>query len=402
MPNPHFDVQVISRGGGRSAVASASYRSGTKITAKPSRVSVVASASYRSGERLYDAQADKSFDYTRKEDVQHKEILVPAEAPSWATDRETLWNQVEAGEKRKDAQLARDIIAALPRELDTDQHIALVREFVIENFVAQGMIADVAIHDKPASDGGNNPHAHIMLTMREIDSEGFGKKNREWNQPDRVSAWRHSWETLTNRYLETTGKEERVSLQSYAAQGIDQTPQKHVGYEAWHLEEKGIETQKGDQNRRAHHTNIMRDILREPPPPEPANSVHEETALDLKQVGLALKSESEPLSPAADLRQVVQNLTDNEGTATATTESVDAWQQHRDTLTSIMTNTLQRTLQASGEMIQRIGLAARTFREWVGTWRENEQTEPASSPSHEPWTERIRHWKQDKEHTYEW
>jgi hypothetical protein len=454
MPNPHFDVQVISRGGGKSVVASASYRSGTRIAAKtPVMTSVVASASYRSGEKLHDARADKTFDYTRKEDVRHKEILAPPEAPAWVTDRETLWNQVEAGEKRKDAQLARDIIAALPRELDADRQIALVRAFVLENFVAEGMIADIAIHEKEASDGGSNPHAHIMLTMRAVDAEGFGKKNRDWNRPDRVSAWRASWETLTNQFLEVAGRDERLSLESYAAQGIDQTPQKHMGYEAWHLEEKGVETDKGNQNRQIRHHNTLRDVMRGLIGPEAPKAELEEpeTARDLKQVSLALLPESETLSDAPNLRQVGQDLADSSGASGAPAEAWqdaaqqhraalaqviattihhapdgsaatgagqetvsgeaaaswgDAEQQHRATLTQILATTLHRTLQASGELIQRIGLAARAFRERTSQWGQTEQGdgERSGRPSAPPerWTERILSQRREKEHAHDW
>ncbi len=134
MPNAHFDVQIIGRGGGhrrgRSSVAASAYRSGTVVStlAAASMMlgsSAVASAAYRSGETLYDSQAEKTFDYRGKEDVLHTEILTPTDAPVWAADRQLLWNQVEVVErKRKDAQLARDVIAALPRELTTAQQIA--------------------------------------------------------------------------------------------------------------------------------------------------------------------------------------------------------------------------------------------------------------------------------------
>lgn len=269
MPNAHFDVVVISRGGGhrtRSVVGASAYRSGTKVAALAiagmvSTTSVVASAAYRSGEKLYAMEAERYFDYTRKEDVLHQEIMLPENAPVWAADRQMLWNRVEAVEKRKDAQLARDVIAALPRELNTEQQIALVREFVQTQFVSHGAIADIAIHDKESSDGGRQPHTHIMLTMREISVDGFGKKKREWNKPTLVSEWRDAWEQITNRHLEAAGRSERLSLRSYKEQGIDKIPGKHLGYEAWHLEQKGEETRKGDHNRAVNHENAMREII---------------------------------------------------------------------------------------------------------------------------------------------
>jgi hypothetical protein len=273
MPNQHFDVQIISRSGGhrggRSSVASSAYRSGTVVSALAAASmmlgsSAVASAAYRSGETLYDMQAEKTFDYRAKEDVLHTEIMTPTDAPVWASDRQMLWNQVEAVEKqkRKDAQLARDIIAALPRELNTEQQIALVREFVQTQFVAKGMIADIAIHDKQASDGGRQPHCHIMLTMRDVSKDGFGKKNRDWNKRTLVSDWRAAWEQTTNRHLAAAGRSERVSLRSYEDQGIDKLPGEHLGPHAWNMEKKGRETNKGDKNREITHTNEVKELVK--------------------------------------------------------------------------------------------------------------------------------------------
>ena len=97
-----------------------------------------------------------------------KGILLPPNAPREYTDRQTLWNAVEASEKQWNGQLARGIIMALPRELPADQYESLVREYCTEQFVSRGMIADYAIHDK----GDGNPHAHVMLTMRALDEHG--------------------------------------------------------------------------------------------------------------------------------------------------------------------------------------------------------------------------------------
>lgn len=243
-------------------MATAAYDSGTKLS------SAVASAAYRSGEVLHDAQANKTFDYRRKENIIHKEIMTPRDVPAWAMDRQSLWNGVEAAEKRKDAQLARSIIAALPRELSHEQNIQLVREFVADQFVARGMIADIALHDKDASDGGRNPHVHIMLTLRDVSADGFGKKNRVWNDQRLVSLWRDAWEKKTNDALEAAGFEERVSLKSYEEQGIDKIPQEHLGYEAAALERKGKETRIGDYNREVRQENAVREAAPKEPLPE--------------------------------------------------------------------------------------------------------------------------------------
>lgn len=257
----HFDVQIISRGQRKSAVASASYRSGKRLKVDAPMRSAIAAASYRSGEALYDEQEQRTFDYTRKEDIRYSEILAPKNAPAWVKSREKLWNIVEALEKRKDAQLARDVIAVFPRELSFDECKAMLTEFINDNFVSKGMVADFSIHEANASDGGKNPHAHIMLTMREIDANGFGKKNREWNDQKLVTRWRKSWEDYSNRHLEKAGFDVRVTLQSYENLGVDKMPGVHMGAEQWNLEQKGAKTQKGNKNREVKHENVLQDSL---------------------------------------------------------------------------------------------------------------------------------------------
>ena len=165
----HFSAKVIGRSAGRSAVASAAYRA---------------------GERLHEARPDLDHDYSAKQGVVHSEIMLPDGAPDrWrsADDsrealrvvRERLWNEVEAGEKRKDAQLARDIEISLPRELGKAEAIRLVRDFVQEQFVARGMVADLNVHWTQARDGGEQPHAHVMLTMRRLEPVARGQEERD-------------------------------------------------------------------------------------------------------------------------------------------------------------------------------------------------------------------------------
>lgn len=271
MPNPHFDSKVIGRNGrhrSRSrAVASSAYNAGSKVAALAAaavvmHTSVVASAAYRSGEALYDMQVEKTYDYSHKDEVIYTAIMTPEDAPVWTRDRMFLWNHVEKTEKRKDAQLARDIIAALPRELNHEQQIALVRDFVQKEFVDLGMVADIALHDKTASDGKAQPHVHIMLTMRDITREGFGKKNRDWNRKQLLLQWREKWAETTNIHLEAAGRDERLDLRSYYEQGIHKIPGEHMGPDAWNLEEqRGIETKKGDRNREIEHLNMLSDTM---------------------------------------------------------------------------------------------------------------------------------------------
>ena len=200
-----------------------------------SKSSSVNAAAYRSGESLTDEQRDITHDYTRKRGVVHTEIMLPGNAPQEYQDRATLWNAVEKAEKRKDAQTARDIDIALPVELGRQEQTALVREYVKDNFVDKGMCADIAIHDK----GDGNPHAHILLTTREVTEKGFGKKNREWNSTPQLKEWRESWADTCNERLRVLDK--RIDHRTLEAQGINREPTIHVGVVAKSMERKGIE-----------------------------------------------------------------------------------------------------------------------------------------------------------------
>lgn len=211
---------------GRSRVAIWHLR--TKVVSRAKGQSVVAAAAYRAGERLTDQRYGVTHDYTRKS-VAHREIMLPTGAPERLLDRSTLWNEVEAREKREDAQLAREIEVALPRELTPEQRLELVRQYVGEQFVARGMIADFAIHAPIASDGGEAPHAHILLTMREVGPDGFGKKRREWNSKALHEVWREAWETTVNARLAELGHDARIDRRSYQARGLRLAASVHEG-----------------------------------------------------------------------------------------------------------------------------------------------------------------------------
>jgi Ti-type conjugative transfer relaxase TraA len=204
----HFSGTVISRSQGRSAVACAAYRS---------------------AEKLHDERCDREHNYTHKQDVASTEILLPENAPAWMTDREKLWNAVEANEKRKDAQLAREFNFALPRELTLEQNIELAREFVKETFVSKGMVADLCIHNDKQPDGQLHPHAHVMLTMREVTQDGFGKKVRAWNDKALLLNWREQWAEVSNKHLALNGHDLRIDHRALVEQGISLEPQHKIG-----------------------------------------------------------------------------------------------------------------------------------------------------------------------------
>ena len=260
----HCNIGIVSRGKGKSAVAAAAYRSGEKLTNE------------------WDGM---NHDYTRKRGVVHTEILLPPHAPSSFSDRATLWNSVELYEKAGNAQLAREIDAALPIELSREEQIRLVREYCSSQFVSRGMCVDFAIHD---TDSGN-PHCHIMLTMRPLDERGTwaAKSKKEydldengerirlpsgrykthkvdltgWNDKGNALLWRKAWADISNAYLERAGSRSRIDHRSNAERGIDELPTVHMGVAACQMEKKGIATEKGELNRNIQKANrLIREI----------------------------------------------------------------------------------------------------------------------------------------------
>lgn len=197
------------------------YRFSAQIISRSSGRSVVAAAAYRSASRLRDERLDLTFSFEKKPGVEHTEILAPEGAPEWVFHRQTLWNAVEAREKLVNSQLAREVQLALPCELPPEAQREVVREFIKKEFVSRGMVADFAIH----REHDDNPHVHVMLTMRDLRADGFGNKNTEWNNPAMLHEWRASWARHLNYALAKAGVAERVDHRSYEAQGIDLEPQ---------------------------------------------------------------------------------------------------------------------------------------------------------------------------------
>ena len=262
----HWNIGIVSRGKGKSAVAAAAYRSGEKLTNE------------------WDGL---THDYTKKGGVVHSEILLPAHTPPAFSDRSILWNSVELSEKSNNAQLAREVEIALPVELSREEQTRLVREYCSSQFVSKGMIADFNLHDT----GGGNPHAHILLTMRPLDEKGAwlpkskkeyvldenGEKIRlpsgryktrkvdlvDWNDRENAEVWRRAWADLANEFLAQNNRPERIDHRSYERQGIEQIPTVHVGVSATQMEKKGIVTERGEMNRNIKAANrILREICR--------------------------------------------------------------------------------------------------------------------------------------------
>jgi Ti-type conjugative transfer relaxase TraA len=199
----HFTAKIIGRGHGRSAVAAAAYRSASELD---------------------DQRQGQSFDYSDKPHVVHSEIILPEGAPTWMGDRSQLWNAVELGEKRKDSQVAREVEFAIPRELSQAEGIALAREFVRREFVTRGMVADLNVHWEE-----DNPHAHVMLTMREVNGQGFGAKVAAWNRVELLKEWREHWADRANEHLHRAGYDMHIDHRSYRDQGVVLEPTSHLG-----------------------------------------------------------------------------------------------------------------------------------------------------------------------------
>ena len=308
----HLEAKVVSRGAGRSAVAASAYLSCS---------------------RLYNDYDGIQHDYTKKQGLVWQQMFLPEYAPQEWQDREKLWNAVEEVETAKDSRLAREFVVALPIELNREQQIELLQDFIREQFVSDGMCADAAIHDTD----GHNPHAHILLTVRPLDEQGrwqyktekeylcmrngeergftaaefraaqnegwekqypykvgkkkvymtpsaaeaqgliradkhpkstrYGRQNpisERWNSEEQLVTWRAAWADVTNRYLESAGREERIDHRSNAARGLDEIPTIHEGVTVQALERKGIVSDRCEMNRQIRADNaLLRELKAE-------------------------------------------------------------------------------------------------------------------------------------------
>lgn len=279
----HLSVKTIGRSKGRSAIACAAYRSGT---------------------RLYDQETRQTQDYRRKRGVVYTEIVLPENAPLAYADRETLWNAVQDVETRSNARLAREFEAALPNELTFELQKKCVQEFA-QMLAEQGMIADVCIHKRhkkktDQEDEKKNDHVHIMATTRGFDAKGrWAPKEKkvyaldengdkiplidpetglqkvrvrpgkgeeklwkqitveanDWNKKENMELWRASWAEICNRALMEIGSTERIDHRSYKDQGIDKIPTIHEGYAAHQIEARGGKSELCEYNRKVREAN---------------------------------------------------------------------------------------------------------------------------------------------------
>lgn len=216
------------------------FRLEAKIIGREKRGrSVVAAAAYRAGTKLYDALKDQVYDYTRRsKGVVASTILTPENAPEFVKNSEQLWGAVEQGEKRKDAQLAREYVLSLPVELDKEAQFDTAVDWAKRELVAKGMVVEISLHHPK---DGKNPHAHLLCTMRKLDGDKFSaKKPREWNDVALLKEQRESWASALNTALEKAGRSERVDHRSLKDQKIDREPQPKIGVAATAMKRRGL------------------------------------------------------------------------------------------------------------------------------------------------------------------
>ncbi|MFC0220172.1 Ti-type conjugative transfer relaxase TraA [Pseudochelatococcus lubricantis] len=237
------------------------YHLHVKVSGRKAGSSAVASAAYRSASRMRDERIDRVQDFSAKRGVVHSEVLLPEHAPVHLGDRERLWNDVEAFEVRKDAQLAREVEFAIPREMTQAEGIELARDFAQSEFVDQGMIADLNVHWDIGEGGMPKPHAHVMLAMRSVDENGFGQKVRDWNRTEMVERWRERWAEHVNERLAELDIDARIDHRSLEAQSIGLEPQSQIGAPAQRIEIDGIEAaDRADMHREIARNNGDRII----------------------------------------------------------------------------------------------------------------------------------------------
>ena len=182
--------------------------------------SAVAGAAYRAGISLFDERTGETYDFTQKSEVSFSQILLPEGASEQYLDRSFLWNAVERAEKRKDAQLAKDVVLALPKEISRERQIDLALQFAQDHFVRHGLVVDVALHDHESG----NPHAHLYVTTRRLIGNTFGQKARDLNPEfakGRVASqdyWGEKWRDQQNAFFKSQGIELEVDANHLVSQ----------------------------------------------------------------------------------------------------------------------------------------------------------------------------------------
>ena len=324
--------------------------------------SAVAAAAYRAGDKLYDSRTGELYDYGRKQGVLESAIIAPENAPEWVNEREELWNRAELAEKRKDAQPAREVRLALPSELTDEQRADLVFDYCRDAFVKNGMIADISIHRPDSHGDDRNHHAHILLTMREIEGEEFSaKKQRAWNSDEMLQGWREQWAEYQNNALEAAGIDTRVDHRSLSEQGItDRLPQEHRG-KGEHIERSGRESDRLQEFAQDEAAYIELQA-------EYAQVIAELESLEYLEVGIELEradiseleGEERQSKNSADKHEperleMLNNLENSEGISNNDAPTPD-WEEHKQAsqsaFSTIISEEISQDIETHGEVSQ--------------------------------------------------
>jgi MobA/MobL family protein len=242
-----LQINSISRGAGRSAIAAAAYRA---------------------GERLRDRRTGRLHNYAQRTDVSHTQIFLPSRLRpadvTWANDRARLWNAAEAAERQRNARVAREYLVSLPFELDPEQRLQLARRFALELADRYNVAVDLAVHGPRPQGDPRHHHAHLLTTSREISQSGFGPKAGLDMQSDErrrrglpagiaeIKIVRERWAQLNNEAFLAAGLALRVDHRSLRAQGIDREP-RHIPFAAIQRERRGLRSEVADRIRQRWH-----------------------------------------------------------------------------------------------------------------------------------------------------
>ncbi|OOO25213.1 Ti-type conjugative transfer relaxase TraA, partial [Agrobacterium salinitolerans] len=274
----HLSTKPVSRSSGRSAVASAAYRCAVLLT------------NHRDG---------LVHDFTRKEGVEHKEIVLPdGLSADWALDRSALWNAAEFAEKRKDARVAREFEIALPHELSPEGRLKAARAFARDLANRYGAAVDFAIHSPSENGDIRNYHAHVLMTTRQVGRTGLGEKTYLEHKNARLLAHgmattdiqlrdiRQAWEGIANRQLQREGLDIRIDHRSHIERGLELSPTEHMGVHASQMRQQGMAVERGRLDDEAARQNAA--LIRQKPEQVLTLISHEKSVFDRHDIAKTL------------------------------------------------------------------------------------------------------------------
>ena len=274
----HLSTKPVSRSSGRSAVASAAYRCAVLLT------------NHRDG---------LVHDFTRKEGVEHKEIVLPEGlSADWALDRSALWNAAEFAEKRKDARVAREFEIALPHELSPEGRLKAARAFAQDLANRYGAAVDFAIHSPSEHGDIRNYHAHVLMTTRQVGRTGLGEKTYLEHKNARLLAHgmattdmqlrdiRQAWEGIANRQLQREGLDVRIDHRSHMERGLELSPTEHMGVHASQMQQQGMAVERGRLDDEAARQNA--ELIRQKPEQVLSLISHEKSVFDRHDIAKTL------------------------------------------------------------------------------------------------------------------